>query len=454
MAKGFIDFSSGAASGGAAGATLGSIIPGLGTGVGAGIGAIGGGILGFFGGKSAREEDEKARQEMLAELDAIEAAYEDAKDKYDEEVSQATVGARENLRASMTAANAQNAARVNSAGVDANRVADAAGLTPAEKADFVSNAQQQTQQDVVSTSPLVYQQAITGANQQRALDMQRAAMSLEGARSEFATKYAAISGQELPDNYGDFMGAVHGLGGSIGAVGGAISQAQLAKEQQEALAASTGLTDAQADWIRSQTGDGSGAGNPVLERATGGMAGTQGPELTLLGEEGPELVLNAKQTRELASALGSSKPTDGARPLAMGGVAGYKDKKPRPYAMGGVAGIQPLQNALPNTLAETSPSQILATPAYTMPESPFKTPEEQAITGTESMGGATTARQEVSRNIADQAYRGGLSAEGPQPATGIASMPGLAQALGGPTAPSMTPEELEAYLNGMLEAAV
>ena len=63
--------------------------------------------------------------------------------------------------------------------------------------------------------------------------------------------------------------------------------------------------------------------------AAGGMAGTQGPEIALLGEEGPELVLNAKQTQELAGALG-------AEPYKEGGVAG--DKKIKGYEEGGVAG--------------------------------------------------------------------------------------------------------------------
>ena len=67
--------------------------------------------------------------------------------------------------------------------------------------------------------------------------------------------------------------------------------------------------------------------------ASGGMAGATGPEVAVLGEEGPELVLNAKQTQELAQALG------GAEPYAMGGVAGAKKKKKLPgYAGGGVAG--------------------------------------------------------------------------------------------------------------------
>jgi len=66
-------------------------------------------------------------------------------------------------------------------------------------------------------------------------------------------------------------------------------------------------------------------------RASGGMAGATGPEIAVLGEEGPELVLNAKQTRELATALG------GAKAYAGGGVAGAKKKLPG-YADGGVSG--------------------------------------------------------------------------------------------------------------------
>jgi hypothetical protein len=54
---------------------------------------------------------------------------------------------------------------------------------------------------------------------------------------------------------------------------------------------------------------------PAPAYASGGMAGQAGPELALLGEEGPELVLNAKQTQELAGALG-------ARAYEEGGVAG------------------------------------------------------------------------------------------------------------------------------------
>ena len=67
--------------------------------------------------------------------------------------------------------------------------------------------------------------------------------------------------------------------------------------------------------------------------ASGGMAGATGPEVAVLGEEGPELVLNAKQTAELAQALG------GAKPLAEGGVAGADKKKMKGYAGGGVAGM-------------------------------------------------------------------------------------------------------------------
>ena len=59
----------------------------------------------------------------------------------------------------------------------------------------------------------------------------------------------------------------------------------------------------------------------------------------MLGEEGPELVLNAKQTAELAQALGSAKP------LAQGGVAGGPDKDKIPgYAQGGVAGAEPMDS--------------------------------------------------------------------------------------------------------------
>lgn len=95
------------------------------------------------------------------------------------------------------------------------------------------------------------------------------------------------------------------------------------------------------DYWRSQESPSAFPGTAGVQLATGGMAGTQGPEVALLGEEGPELVLNAKQTRELGEALGVAKP------LAMGGVAGYdKKKKMRGYAHGGVAGahsgVQPL----------------------------------------------------------------------------------------------------------------
>ena len=79
--------------------------------------------------------------------------------------------------------------------------------------------------------------------------------------------------------------------------------------------------------------------------ASGGIAGTQGPEVAILGEEGPELVLNAKQTEELAGALG------GAQAYREGGVAGTKKKKKLPgYAEGGVAGVsaQPRQVGDPN----------------------------------------------------------------------------------------------------------
>lgn len=73
-------------------------------------------------------------------------------------------------------------------------------------------------------------------------------------------------------------------------------------------------------------------GNPIMvpKYEGGGMAGTQGPEIALLGEEGPELVLNAKQTQELAGALG------GAEAYKDGGVAGTK--KIKGYDEGGVAG--------------------------------------------------------------------------------------------------------------------
>tara|TARA_R110001599_G_scaffold71072_3_gene198499 strand:- start:1414 stop:2760 length:1347 start_codon:yes stop_codon:yes gene_type:complete len=82
-------------------------------------------------------------------------------------------------------------------------------------------------------------------------------------------------------------------------------------------------------------------GTAGVELKAGGMAGTQGPEVALLGEEGPELVLNAKQTRELGKALGSAKP------LAMGGVAGYDDEDEiSGYAGGGVAGAQPRPQSL------------------------------------------------------------------------------------------------------------
>jgi len=70
--------------------------------------------------------------------------------------------------------------------------------------------------------------------------------------------------------------------------------------------------------------------------ASGGMAGATGPEVAVLGEEGPELVLNAKQTQELAQALG------GAKAYAGGGVAGAKKKLPG-YAGGGVAGVDQSQ---------------------------------------------------------------------------------------------------------------
>ena len=61
--------------------------------------------------------------------------------------------------------------------------------------------------------------------------------------------------------------------------------------------------------------------NPI-ELASGGIAGQAGPEVAVLGEEGPELVLNAKQTAQLAQALGQQQ--EPAKGYAGGGVAGLQ----------------------------------------------------------------------------------------------------------------------------------
>ena len=47
--------------------------------------------------------------------------------------------------------------------------------------------------------------------------------------------------------------------------------------------------------------------HPSVSYASGGLAGTQGPEVAVLGEEGPELVLNAAQTANLTQALGAQQ---------------------------------------------------------------------------------------------------------------------------------------------------
>jgi len=60
----------------------------------------------------------------------------------------------------------------------------------------------------------------------------------------------------------------------------------------------------------------------VQQYESGGIAGQAGPEVAVLGEEGPELVLNAKQTAQLAQALGQQQ--EPAKGYAGGGVAGLQ----------------------------------------------------------------------------------------------------------------------------------
>lgn len=70
----------GAAGGAKAGAALGSVVPGVGTVIGGAIGGIVGGIAGFFGGKSEKEKAEELMREAYAEIEAVGAPPELARE--------------------------------------------------------------------------------------------------------------------------------------------------------------------------------------------------------------------------------------------------------------------------------------------------------------------------------------------------------------------------------------
>ena len=72
--------SSGAASGAKAGAALGSVVPGVGTVIGGAVGTIIGGIAGFFGGRSQKKKAEELLRQANAEIDAVGAPPEMARE--------------------------------------------------------------------------------------------------------------------------------------------------------------------------------------------------------------------------------------------------------------------------------------------------------------------------------------------------------------------------------------
>lgn len=83
------DVASGAGSGAKAGAAIGSIVPGVGTVIGGAVGAVIGGIAGFFGGRSEKKKAEELMQKAYAEIEAVGAPPELAReiilDKFQQE---------------------------------------------------------------------------------------------------------------------------------------------------------------------------------------------------------------------------------------------------------------------------------------------------------------------------------------------------------------------------------
>lgn len=74
------DTLSGASKGATTGAAIGSIVPGVGTVVGGAVGAVIGGIAGFFGGRSEKKKAEELMKQAYAEIEAIGAPPELARE--------------------------------------------------------------------------------------------------------------------------------------------------------------------------------------------------------------------------------------------------------------------------------------------------------------------------------------------------------------------------------------
>lgn len=184
-------------------------------------GAVAGGIVGAIGGGIASVFDEDEFEKLAAQYEAAEAQYQKALGRYQENVSNAAVAARENFKQAMASKGAADAKAVSDAISEAERQADRAGLIGSEKADYVSQARQRVEQARASSSPAVFQQALGGANQSRALEIQKAATELGLAENKYRTDLAVLSQQQAGGNAAAFGAALGSIGTGLGALAGA-----------------------------------------------------------------------------------------------------------------------------------------------------------------------------------------------------------------------------------------
>lgn len=184
-------------------------------------GAAAGGLIGALGGGAASVFDEEEFEKLAAQYDQAEADYQRALARYQENVSNAAVAARENFKQAMSSKGAADAKAVSDAISEAERQADRAGLVGSEKADYVSQARQRVEQARASSSPAVFQQALGGANQSRALEIQKAATELGLAEDKYRTDLAVLSQQQAGGNAAAFGAALGSIGTGLGALAGA-----------------------------------------------------------------------------------------------------------------------------------------------------------------------------------------------------------------------------------------
>lgn len=448
----FGQYLAGAGQGALSGATAGVAI---GAGAGALPGAIVGGALGILGAGL----DAKQAAEMEEALRQAEEEYENAQNQFNQQVLQSGAAAREAVQQSMAAKAAADSTAIDSATADAQQQADASGLIGAEKADFVLKTRQAIERERSSSSPAALQQALGGAKQNQALGLQKAALGLQSANTRYQTDIQQISGQEL----GSASGAIGQALGGAAQVGGALRGAGVDPLTGKAIAGTGSKSDAAAPGTGRGTREVVGELGTALKTAGPFDEGSPieiggGPPADMTG---PEWERSSGRIRKLNQSRGAAKK------LKLGGELG-------PVA---TPSLDDITIGAEGNLIENPPGVL---PTFTQPEAtaPFgrhTTREWLPVTdanqyrayatgGVAGLNGPEVASvgeqgpelvlnaqqtQQLAQALPGSTQRGPSQPTSPSP---LGAAPSPAPANGPrPSKVAQTPEELEAYMQELLQ---